>query len=760
MASIKGIMAQGKPFTITDLRGGLNDTDPITTLPYNQATIAQNVEFHCASREDHSTIGTRRAGTEAITTPITAGNDVVLLHRHLPTTDPTEAELWAIDSNGTTATVRYKDTSWHTATPVDTIDVSGTKGYHIYAQTLHKKLFFAFKSSANRLHVRDVGSTTIRKVGLAEPAAPSVANTGSGSFSGTRYYRVRYTVQASGVTVLRSEPSDATTFAPSGSGSAARITKPASISESETHWEVEASLDNANFYRIATLAVGTTTYDDSTAFSTGYATTGTLSEDVGDYTPLHSAKFITADDDRLLVGGSWEDSSLSSRVAWTPVLNDPGAGNDERSPVDTDNFIDLDTFEGGELTGLSHTVNGYIFAFKRSHIYQLTRTGQRTRAYTAHALSKTRGALEGSIVEAVDQNGKPCLYFIDPAVGPCRVGDGGVQTCGQDIHKTWESVNKDATIITRSLYYPESSQIHWWVATGSSETPNLLIVLHVKHTVQTQDGIRRGWVKFTGTRATAISSCMFSDNIEDNTARSNIVRPFIGLTDGTIHMCDVGDDDNGTAYVSKIRSAPVAIDVLNLFGIMEAGLVAQPSDNVAILIKAVRNFGEEIREFEIDLTGNGATVPETDGESGEISFEASADHATIDSYLIRVYAVGTTSPVVDEIDIGKPAPDGDNVITYDLSAFLDALAPGDYVVVVCAVDNGAPGLESDPSNTFTIPLGTGVSATTSEDVIIRSIDNFRISESMAVQIEFSDKLAPEGPWNLFYFAASPRKEGN
>jgi hypothetical protein len=525
-----------------------------------------------------------------------------------------DAELWVGDvvPGIGTITVRYKDTSWHTVTFTDApVPVANPEYYNWRLATAHGKLFIAYNSGTDRLHVRDAGSSNVRRVGLAEPSAPTGADTGSGSLTGTRYYRVRYVVVSGSSVLRRSEPSEVLTFTPSGSGTSVRITKPATISEDETHWELEASLDNANFYRIARTVVGTTTYDDSVSFSTGYAATaGTvLSEDIGDYEPLKSGRFLTVDDDRLLVAGSYEDESLSSRVAWTPVLNDPGDGNDERSPVDTDNFIDLDTYEGGGITDMGRTVNGYIYVFKWNHVYQLTRTGQRTRAYTAHCLTKNRGAVTGSVCEGVDQNGKPCLYFVDPVVGPCRIGEGGIQTCGMDIQRSWEVINREADVMVRSLFYQEASQLHLWLATGESNSPDVCYVLHVNKTRQTQDGIRRGWVKFTGTRAQATAACLFSDNIEDDDDRTTTLRPFIGLTSGQIHLCDTGTTDNGTTYTARIRTAPVAMSLLTEFGVMDAAVVAKAAEGVIVDIKVIRNFGEETKTYSVDLSPTGTEDP-------------------------------------------------------------------------------------------------------------------------------------------------------
>src|SRR6185312_16065401 len=174
------------------------------------------------------------------------------------------------------------------------------------------------------------------------------------AFITTRFYRVRYVVK-SGTTILRqSEPSDTVTFTPSGTGAGATITKPASIGEGETHWQIEASFDDANFYIIATEPVATTTFNDENPNTIPYSDIGDLDDtDIGSNVPLPAARLVGVDDDRLTLGGSFVNTDLDSRVMWTPVKNDPGLGNSERIPADTDNFRDLDTKEGGGLTGIS-----------------------------------------------------------------------------------------------------------------------------------------------------------------------------------------------------------------------------------------------------------------------------------------------------------------------------------------------------------------------------------------------------------------------
>src|SRR5262249_17497103 len=151
---------------------------------------------------------------------------------------------------------------------------------------------------------------SLRRCGLPAPGnAPAAANAGSGSLTGTRYYRVRWTVQSGGTTVRRSEPSAVLTFAPSGTGASITVTRPTDDSESATHWELEASTDNANFYRVATTLIATTTYSDSAAYVPGYSASP-LSDNIGDYAVLLSARFLLVDEDRLVMGGSWTTDAL------------------------------------------------------------------------------------------------------------------------------------------------------------------------------------------------------------------------------------------------------------------------------------------------------------------------------------------------------------------------------------------------------------------------------------------------------------------
>ena len=577
--------------SITSLRGGMNNTDAAIALPDDQGTSMVNVELTT------SMLGERRKGTSTITLPsfLSARDRVPFLYRHLPTADEADAQLWALGVTGTTtAKLGYKTTAWTEVTISDTPTLTGLSQYRWAGATLHGKLHLAYPSNQDRLHVWD--GTTLRRSGFTSTiSAPTAADAGSGSLAGTRYGRVRF-VEVSGSTVLRrSEPSTSLTFAPSGTGASITWTRPTAPSEGETHWEIELSTDDANYYRMSRIAIGTTTYSDTASYSTSYSS-GTLSEDTGDYTPLWSAKYLTVDNDRLILAGSWTSDALASRVGWTPVYNADGVGNDERMETDTDPTLDLDTYRHGAITGLSSPVLGAIWVFKARAIYKLIRTGQREKAYVADLYTDAIGAIHGSVVTGVDEAGQPCLYAIDREQGPYRLGVGGIKRCGEDLRTTWQTMNADATkVAVSAIYYPAKKQIIWNLALDADTTPTLAMVLHTDKARTSLDGVRKGYTTWTGTRATALSMCLFADNIEANTSRSSSLVPFLGLEGNSlVHLADTGDDDNDTTYTATETTKPYMMgSLLRDFSIRAAALLGTSAANATVAVSLTRDFGAE-----------------------------------------------------------------------------------------------------------------------------------------------------------------------
>jgi hypothetical protein len=623
----------GDKLTIATLRGGLNDTDSALFLSDDALQTAENVEF------TKSTLGERRLGCQAISDlPASISGDAALAAvtwatTHQPTSDSGGLELWvlaqSLSANSHLITRRTQST-WSTVTLADAATVTNGMGHRMSGQTLHGKLIHSYKHALDRTHVWD--NTSHRRAGLAEPpAGPVCADTAvGGAYTGTRYARVRFirVNPADGVTILlRSEPSLVTAFVPNGSFTGMVVTCPALIGESETHWEVELSNDAANYYKLANVPIATTTYTDTVAASPGYASEATalLSEDIGDYTLLPSAKFACVDDDRLLLGGSWEDDALSSRIFWTPVNSDPGVGNDERLKLAASPFRDLDGIEGGALTGLAQGSTGYVFAFKRLRIYKLIRTGTLIGAYDTNTQTRARGALPGSVIQAVDQTGQTALYFLDPAVGPCRLGVESIEWCGYDIQELWKRVEVDATIPCHGVYHADKQQVHWWVALDGSNYPNAKIILHCNRSVRTDAGVRKGWVTVPiGNRiSSAHCSIMFASNSESADPRSVRQVPYIGKEEWTVNgglirdlwqRCEVGNTDAFTTgdtvayYHGVIKTKPyTAGGLFNKFGLMTGAVVAEASPEAIVTVRALKNFNADLSdEADISLTPSDA----------------------------------------------------------------------------------------------------------------------------------------------------------
>src|SRR3990167_572158 len=161
-------------FIISNLRGGQNNTDPAIALPDNQCILAQNVEFV------DSMLGERRKGTTVIDLPsnIDGGDSdaavdrVPFLYRHLPSSNETDAELWVLGVTGTsTAVLVKKTTTWSTITISDTATLTGFSQYRWQAVSIHGKLFLAYDTGTDRLHVFDpsISTTALRRVGLDNP---------------------------------------------------------------------------------------------------------------------------------------------------------------------------------------------------------------------------------------------------------------------------------------------------------------------------------------------------------------------------------------------------------------------------------------------------------------------------------------------------------------------------------------------------------------------------------------------------------------
>jgi len=88
--------------------------------------------------------------------------------------------------------------------------------------------------------------------------------------------------------------------------------------------------------------------------------------------------------------------------------------------------------------------------------------------------------------------------------------------------------------------------------------------------------------------------------------------------------------------------------------------------------------------------------------SGMVTFLASTSHATVIDYTARLRVYGNSTVIATE-NLFKPTPDGNNLITVDLSALFAYRSAGDYTVSIVARDAGGSS-DSEESSPFTLPL--------------------------------------------------------
>jgi len=583
-------MADLPPFTIADIRGGINNSDSPTLLADNAVVDARNIDFRDGA------LGAKRRGCAAVSmTSAIFDSAVIALIRHTPTNLVANDELWGIDINGNID--RRVAGVWQggVARVNTSVAVYGAgTNYDANGVSLHGKLFLAAYSGVDRVLVWD--GTVLRWAGFNINPTPSVADSAAGgAYTGVRYFRTRFTQQAAGVTIRRSEPSTAVTFTPSGSKTGAVVSKATGTEvntsiycEAQTHWEVEASLDSVLFYRIATVAVGTANYTDTTAYSTGYAS-NPLSETIGEYTAPRAWRHVAVDEDRILGGGSHVYPALDSTVWWTPVNGDDGVGNDERIPTETNQFITFDGLDGGAVTALVGGVNSFIHVLKRQRIYKMGRTGVQAGAYDPIFVTATRGATPRGACAGIDTDGAACIYFTDPDAGLCRYGSRGVERLGDSVRVTWKTRNKKATIQTRIAYYPDLEQVWYPVATGAATTPDLMFFHEVRYGAN---------LFHSGVPATARALCMFPNLTTDT------LRPFLGTASGSyVHEADTGVNDAGTSYQAYVTTKPYALGNLwQKFGLMAGVLLAKATTSTTINIALIRNFAIETLTKTVSLT--------------------------------------------------------------------------------------------------------------------------------------------------------------
>ncbi len=609
---------------IKDLRGGINNSDSPTEIADNQIVDARNIDYRSGM------LGAKRRGTRGISI---AGaifdSPVVALFRYTPTNKVSEDELWGLDENGNLD--RRVGATWQggVARANDNVTIAATN-YIANAVSLHGKLFIAAKGVEDRLLVWD--GSVLRWAGIQQPPPPTAADQGAGTLTGTRYYRIRYVARnAAGGVLRRSEPSTVISFSPSGAAQYVRVTKPAgtevstsSYSEGQTDWELEASLDNILFYRIATIAIGSSFYDDSVAYATGYAS-NPLSEGVGNYIPPGSARYVAVDEDRLLVGGNYFSNSADATVSWTPVAGATGAGNDERIPITSNNYITFDGIDGGGVTAIVAGVAGNVFIFKRSRVYKMARTGILTAAYAPTVESFTRGCDQLGACVGADQNGLPCAYFIDSSTGLCRFGRNGIEDLGRPIRRTWYGHAPTPAIPPRIIYYPALEQV-WFtlpvnsgdiiqtsdqveIHTANPENDQIITSITVPGLFAIYEARNGGIIFYDGIPASALALSLVYRDTGLAPIIGTELKSIGGGNNSYVHEGDIGTSDSNGDYRAYVVTKPYILgDLWNKFGLMAGALIAKSASGTSLLLKMLRNFSIETRQVTVDLTPAGSEV--------------------------------------------------------------------------------------------------------------------------------------------------------
>lgn len=605
-----------KPLNIVDLRGGRNGIDsPIDpTFPSNQCVEAVNVDFF------ETPLGRRRMGTDSFSTPVSSGSitqPIKFLERHLPGGDETTAEHWLCDNAG--AFWRTSAALGFTYNPVTITPAGDTvSAFPIRCVSFNGKLWLFYNSPATRCHLYDPDLPGIRRVGLAPPGQPTAANGPAGPRpSETYYFRARVIQVVSGKLVRRSEPGTYNQFTTGAATAYWTVNRPTLPGEGETHWEIEVSPDNKVWYilrgfeRGSHISVASASFNDPDTWTT-YVTFD-IPDLLGTYALFPSCKFGITDGNRIIMAGDYE-TTLGSRVYFSTVLGSTNKADDERtlSLLTIKGYQDINEKDGGDITGLGGPIQGVFWAFKYRSITRFVPTGDLNAPYSTRKITNRIGAIshEG-IVMAETRTGEPCLYFMSHR-GVYRLASDGIKYCFRDNEDYWfgkngkSKVNLSATTPVIGVYYSELGQVWYWVATGNSNTPNVLFVLDIKQNSREDSfGLRGGWSVFTGGIADIGWASMWSEDHSGGVASLRL-KPMIAKTSTGLQRCDsaTSNTDNGTTYQAyvKTRSVVPVEAIGNEFTAGEAFLTAKAATGVNIQLTYDRDFNKDVSTSSVSLT--------------------------------------------------------------------------------------------------------------------------------------------------------------
>jgi hypothetical protein len=597
---------------------GRNGWDIPTEVSPDMSTESLNVDIVAGA------LGRKRKGsaTQTFTGDAFSGYDVT--YRFVPAAGEAAAVVMIVSYDSAVAKI-VRVAAGTAAVELTLANAVEAPGQNARFATLNGKAYIAFNSDENRLHVYDpaLSTTVVRRSGLPLPAAPTMADVAGAVISATlRYYRIQWRVKVGSVVQRQGLLGTAGTHTPAGTAAAVRITKPSASAEGETHWAIYGSADGTAYYEVAEVAVGTTTYDDATE-PAAYATNFEPAPDEGAYTPFPSVKSILSTGERLVGFGVYESSAGQSvlpkngRVYFTPVLDSSDSDDDERlsNTIDFQGWIDVGRNSGAEDRALAGPLDDIIFVFQSKGVFKLVPTGDASQPYRRIVVTPEQGAVsQESTFVGEDEQGHPCVYWLDPVRGPYRYGRGGLQWCGYDVQDLWATVNLAATErVAAGLYDPEQRAVIFGLATtaGAANGITEYIKFFVREGRPTGDmnGVRGGWVRMTqgGGGDIGISMAMLPETIGATMSRT--LKPYFGARTPLLRRWndDSATQDGSSSFQAYVTSAAWDFDLLHVFKqVGVAVLQAVAASAVSIRQTLSRNFGYESRTADVLLTAEGS----------------------------------------------------------------------------------------------------------------------------------------------------------
>jgi hypothetical protein len=480
------------------------------------------------------------------------------------TTNAGVEELWAAANNaGTPALARRVSGTWAPVTFSDT--ASAANLLYMQGVGMNGKFFLAYDSNVNRLHVWD--GTSVRRVGLAQASAVTAATMGGAGLTFNRWYRKRVVVIESGVVTRRSEPSPTYVNVSITDDAGVTVTRGTVPGEGETHWEVEASVDSAGaptlWYRIATVIIATTTYDDTgSSISTADPT-----DELGLYIPPPSAKYLTTDGLSLFLAGAWESSGSAgqttpkqNRVWFTPPLGAADIGDDERIPDTEIQHNWLDVGDAGPLTALGGPVYGETYVFKDHAIGKLTPTGNIESPYALSILTNAVGCVDQRLLSEGEVGGIPALIFANTNAVYALSASGGIACISEPIGRDLRAV----TITSDpGLLLFDSFQRSLFLQTSTAPASQA-----GSYKSFTFDTAKQRWAGFTLGGATSGwilgVSLLDVDTFLGGSGTEIRNGCFASSNDGGRRLYVCGQDANGAATISS-WGAQCALDIASTF---------------------------------------------------------------------------------------------------------------------------------------------------------------------------------------------------